>query len=165
MGQCPLGQLSMRPALRLGSPTLWWRKRCPEKSQVSCLRLVPRAPFPWLSQPLLVIPLPRAGCHCLLNNSSGQKMVAVACCRQSCHTGRNNSSSLCSTALSFFSPWCCWKHCSVPSSRAGLSRSLAVCLLLVAARKKAKIYSAVKVLMNMQTVGPEILLIPVTGYT
>lgn len=52
----------------------------------------------------------------------------------------------------------------LPSPVRGSPGSLAACLLSVAARQKAKIYSALKVLMNMQTVRPEILLILVTGY-
>lgn len=50
-----------------------------------------------------------------------------------------------------------------PSPVRGSPGSLALCLLLAAARKKAKIYSALKVLINMQTIRPEILLILVTG--
>lgn len=50
-----------------------------------------------------------------------------------------------------------------PSPVWGSPGSLAPCLLLAAARKKATIYSALKVLINMQTIRPEILFILVTG--
>lgn len=74
----------------------------------------------------------------VLNNSSGQKMVAAGCGRPSHHKGRNNEFSPCSTALPPLRPCCCWLYAAFPPPVRGSPGSLAACLLSAAAREKNK---------------------------